>query len=166
MPIVRCSCGSVEIEASGPPMTSVVCYCDTCQAGSRQIEALPNAEPILGEDGGSAYVLFRKDRIVSTKGAELLKGYKLDDKSTTSRVVATCCNAAMLMRFDDVKHWVPVYRGRFQDDITPVQWRICTSFAPENAVIPRDVPSSRMYPSGLMWTLLTSKLAMLFGKIN
>ena len=102
--IVRCSCGNVEIETLGAPMTSVVCYCDDCQKGSRQIEALTNAVPVLGPDGGTAYVLYRKDRVKYLKGAELLKGYKIDEKSTTSRVVATCCNSAMIMRFEDAKH--------------------------------------------------------------
>jgi hypothetical protein len=108
MRIARCSCGSVEIEASGAPITSAVCYCDSCQQGSREIEALTNAPPVLGADGGTAYVLYRKDRIAYAKGAERLHGYKIDAKSTTSRVVATCCNSAMVMRFDDAKHWVPV----------------------------------------------------------
>lgn len=160
---IRCSCGSVEIEAFGTPMTSVVCYCDTCQEGSRKIEALNNAPAILGPDGGTAYVLYRKDRLNYSKGAELLKGLKIDEKSTTSRVVATCCNSAMVMRFDDFKHWVPMYRARFQGDIPPLQWRICTKFKPANAEIPKDVPSSPMYPPGFMWKLLTSKISMLFG---
>jgi hypothetical protein len=153
------------MNAIGPPMTSAVCYCDTCQEGSRQIEALPNAAPVLGTDGGTAYVLYRKDRIEYAKGAELFKGVKLDEKSTTSRVVAACCNSAMFMRFDDAKHWVPVYRARFQgNDVPPVQWRMCTKFAPENAEVPNDVPSSTMYPAGFVWKLLTSKLAMMFGR--
>jgi hypothetical protein len=96
--------------------------------------------------------------------AELLKGYKIDEKTTTSRVVASCCNAAMVMRFDDAKHWVPVYRARFQADVPPLQWRICTKFKPEDAVIPTDIPSSAMYPAGFMWRLLTSKISMLFGR--
>ena len=79
-----CSCGAVVVEAFGPPMTSTACYCDTCQEGSRQIEALPNAAKILTPDGGTAYVLYRKDRVKTTKGAELLKAYKLDEKSTTN----------------------------------------------------------------------------------
>jgi hypothetical protein len=160
----RCACGRVEIEAFGAPMTSVVCYCDSCQEGSRQIEALTGAAPILGPDGGTAYVLYRKDRIRYAKGAELLKGYSIDEASTTSRVVATCCSSAMVMRFDDAKHWVPVYCGRLQGDVPPVQWRICTKFKPENAAIPADVPSSPMYPAGFMWKLLTSRIAMLFGR--
>jgi hypothetical protein len=154
----------VEIEALGRPITSVVCYCDSCQEGSGQIEALENAAPVLGPDGGSSYILYRKDRINYAKGAELLKGYKIEEKSTTSRVVATCCNSAMVMRFDDAKHWVPVYRARFDGDVPPVQWRICTKFKPEHAQIPTDVPSSSMYPAAFMWKLLTSRVSMLFGR--
>jgi hypothetical protein len=69
-----------------------------------------------------------------------------------------------VMRFDDAKHWVPVFRGRFQGNIPPLQWRICTKFKPENATIPNDIPSSKMYPVGLMVKLLTSKIAMLVGR--
>ena len=39
--IARCTCGNVEVEAVGAPILSVACYCDDCQKGSRQIEALP-----------------------------------------------------------------------------------------------------------------------------
>ena len=143
---------------------SVVCYCDSCQDGARQIETATNAAPILGPDGGTAYILYRKDRITYSKGAELLKDYKIDETSTTNRVVAACCGSAMVMRFDDAKHWVPMYRARFQGDLPPLQWRICTKFKPANSVIPADIPSSAMYPAGFMWKLLTSKMAMLFAR--
>jgi hypothetical protein len=159
-----CSCGNVVIEAFGTPMTSVVCYCDSCQKGSSQIDALTGAVPILGSDGGTAYILYRKDRIRYSRGAELLKDYKIDENSTTNRVVASCCNSAMVMRFDDAKHWIPIYRARFQGDVPPLQWRICTKFRPDNAEIPTDIPSSAMYPGGFMWKLLASKVSMLFSK--
>ncbi len=162
--IARCSCRKVVIEAFGAPIASTVCYCDTCQEGSRRIEASPNAAPILSPDGGTAYILYRKDRVKYVTGAELLKGYKIDEKSTTSRMVATCCNSAMVMQLGNPMHWVPIYRGRFHDDVPPLQWRICTKFKPANAEIPNDVPASAMYPAGLMWKLLTSKIAMVFGK--
>ena len=149
MRTARCSCGSVEIEAFGTPMTSVVCYCDSCQKGSRQIEALTKAVPILDPDGGTAYILYRKDRITYSKGAELLKGYKVEEKSATSRVVATCCNSAMVMRFDDAKHWVPIYRARFQGDLPPLQWRICTKFKPANARSRRIFQVPRCTPPDL-----------------
>ena len=65
----RCACGSVELEATGDPITSTVCYCESCQQGSRQIEALPNGRSVCGSDGGTAYVLYRKDRIEYSKGS-------------------------------------------------------------------------------------------------
>ena len=164
MQTIRCCCGNVGMEANGAPMTSTVCYCDTCQEGSRQIEALPGATPVLGPDGGTEYVLYRKDRVKYSKGAERLNAYKIDSNSTTHRMVATCCNSAMVMRFEDAKHWVCVYRGRLQGNVPPLQWRICTKFAPANAEIPKDVPSYGMYPPGLMLKLLGSKLAMLLGR--
>jgi hypothetical protein len=164
MRTARCSCGSVEIEALGTPIASVVCCCDSCQEGSRQIESLPNAPPILGADGGTAYILYRKDRVQYAKGAQLLRDHKTDVKSTTNRVVAACCSSAMVMRFDDAKHWVPVYRARFEGELPPLQWRICTKYKRENAEVPADTPSSTMYPAGFMWKLLTSRISMLLGR--
>ena len=114
-------------------------------------------------NGGTEYVLYRKDRVKYTKGSGLLKDYKLEKKSTTNRVVAACCNSPMVMRFDDAKHWTPMYRARFQADVPALEFRICTKFAPKDADIPADVPSSEMYPGGFMWKLLRSRIAMLFG---
>jgi hypothetical protein len=58
-----CRCGAVEIEATGAPIASSVCYCADCQGGSRQIEDLDGAGSVRDDDGGTAYILFRKDRI-------------------------------------------------------------------------------------------------------
>jgi hypothetical protein len=164
MATARCACGSAEIEAFGDPITSAACYCDSCQEGSRQIEAATGSTPIAGPDGGTEYVLYRKDRVAYTKGAELLQDYKVEEKSTTNRVVARCCNSPMAVRFDDAKHWVPMYRARFQGSAPPLEFRICTQFKPENATIPSDVPSSSSYPGGFMWKLLTSRISMLFSR--
>jgi hypothetical protein len=159
--IAQCSCGSVELEAAGPPITSSVCYCDTCQEGSRQLEALPNATPVLDADGGTAYILYRTDRVRYARGADLLKSLKLTENGATLRVYAGCCNAAMVMKFDDARHWVAVYRARFTGDVPPLEFRICTKFRPGSAALPDDVPSSAMYPPGLLLKLVTAKLAMM-----
>ena len=100
--IASCACGSVEVKALGKPIVSAACYCDDCQKGAAQLEALPNAPAVRDPGGGTAYVLYRKDRFECSKGAELLKSHKLKDISPTNRVVATCCNSA-----DDV----PSYRS-------------------------------------------------------
>jgi len=159
-----CLCGGVEIEATGAPIVSSVCYCTDCQLGSRQIEALPNAGSVRDADGGTAYILFRKDRIKCSRGAELLKGYKLKDTSLTNRVVATRCNSAMFMNFDKGPHWISAYRARFRGALPPLQMRICTKSKPAQVVLPTDVPSYPGYPVGLIFKLLASRVAMLIGR--
>jgi hypothetical protein len=150
-----CSCGSVELEAFGDPIVSSVCYCADCQTGSRQIEALPGASPVSDPDGGTAYVLYRQDRIECSKGAALLKNYKIKDSSVTNRVVATCCNSAMFMNFDKGPFWVSAFRARFQGELPPLEMRICTKSRPDDVTLPNDVPR---YP-GLPWRLVTRLLA-------
>jgi hypothetical protein len=159
--VASCACGGVELEASGAPITSVVCYCDDCQEGSGQIEALPNARPVRDSDGGTAYIAYRKDRVKSSKGARLLKGYKIREKSVTNRVVATCCNSAMFLSFDDAKHWVDVYSSRFKGDIPPVQMRVCAKFRPDTGHVPGDAPLYSGYPLKLLAKLVAAKIAML-----
>jgi hypothetical protein len=159
-----CVCGRVELKASGKPIVSAVCYCDDCQKGARQIEALPNAGAVADPDGGTPYVLYRKDRIACTKGADLLKSYKLKQMSATNRVVATCCNSAMFVNFDRGPFWVTAYRARFHGDLPPLQLRICTKFKPNNVVLPRDVPSAPGYPPLMVVKLLAARVAMLLGR--
>ena len=130
---------------------------------SVQIEALPNAGTVRDPDGGTAYILYRKDRIECSKGAELLRSYKLKDTSVTNRVVATCCNSAVFVNFDRGPHWVSAYRARFHGELPPLQLRICTKFKPDGVVLPDDVPSYRRYPPGLVVKLLASRVAMLRG---
>ncbi len=162
--IARCACGRVEFEATGPPIASVVCYCDDCQEGSRRIEALPGARAVRDPDAGTAYILYRKDRAKCRTGAEHLSGGKIREDSATSRVVARCCNSAMLMKFDDARHWVSIYRGRFRGDVPPLQLRICTKFQPVASEHPSDVPSHSGFPLRFLAKLLASRLAMLLAR--
>lgn len=160
----RCTCGSVELEAIGAPIMGVACYCDDCQEGARQIEALPNACPVRDPDGGTAYLLYRKDRFKRSKGAQLLKGYKLREKSVTSRIVATCCNSAMFLEFDNGQHWVSLWRARFQGDVPPLQMRIQTKFKPENSDVPSDVPSYPTFPLKFVAKLVAARIAMMLRR--
>jgi hypothetical protein len=159
----RCACGSVELEAIGAPIMSTVCYCDDCQEGARRIEALPNARPVRDPDGGTAYVLYRKDRVECSRGAWLLQGYKIGEKSATNRVVATCCNSAMFLNFEK-GHWLSVYRARFEGDVPPLQMRVQTKFKPENGDVPSDVPSYPGYPLKFMAKLAAARIAMLLRR--
>src|SRR5229473_3779723 len=159
-----CSCGGVELKTFGRPIVSSVCYCDDCRKGADQIEALPNAGAVRNPDGGTAYILYRKDRIECSKGTELLRSYKLKESSVTNRVVAACCNSAVFMNFDRGPHWVSAYRARFRGELPPLQHRICTKFKPDGVVLPDDVPSSRGFSPGFVVKLLASRVAMLLGR--
>ena len=161
--IARCACGQVEYELTGAPILGVACYCDDCREGARRIEALPGAPPVRDPDGGISYILVRKDRIHCTKGGGLLQCHKLKPRTDTNRVVATCCNSAMAMTFDDSRHWVPVYRSRLED-APRVEMRICTKFAPDPAAIPRDVPAYPGFSVRFIWKLLGARFAMALGR--
>jgi hypothetical protein len=159
-----CACGGVELETSGTPLTSAVCYCDDCQEGARLIEALPGAGPVQDRDGGTAYVMYRKDRVRWTKGSALLKSYKIKEASATKRIVAACCNSAMLLKFDDGKHWVDVYRARLSGDVPPVEMRVFTKFKPDKGGLAGDVPSYATFSLKLVIKLLAARIAMMLGR--
>ena len=161
--IARCTCGSLELEAIGAPITSAVCYCESCQEGSRQIEALPNGRPVCDPDGGTAMVLYRKDRVEFSKGARLLRGYKLRDKSSTHRVVATGCNSAMYLDFEK-GHWLSVYRAALWGNVAPVEMRVHTKSRPAGGDLPNDVPGYPGYSLKLMAKLLAAWIPMLLRR--
>lgn len=164
MTLLACACGKVEYEATGPAILSVVCYCDDCQTAGHRIEALPGAPRALDADGGTACVLYRKDRVRCTRGGELVNPFKLTAKTATNRLVATCCNSGLMMTFDDSKHWVPLLRNRLQGALRPLDMRICTRFAPDPGKIPDDVPAHKSFAFGFIWKLLGARLAMMVGR--
>jgi hypothetical protein len=156
-----CACGRVQIEVMGTPIASVACYCDDCQTGSKQIEALPNAPAVRDAYGGTAYVLYRRDRFRCVQGEALLRPYKIKDNSATSRLVASCCNSAMYVGFDDIRHWVTVYRDRLGADAPPIEMRICTRFRTGDTDLPGDVLTHKGIPFAFGTRLLTSGISML-----
>jgi hypothetical protein len=158
-----CACGAVTLEARGAPIVTAVCYCDDCQTAGERMQGADGAAPVLDSDGGTAMVMFRKDRLRCVEGAERLTAVKLDPKSATSRYVASCCNSAMYLGFDDAKHWVDVYRNRVAGEPPKVQARICTRFRPSGADLPGDAPAHPGYPPSMIPKLLGSRVAMLFG---
>jgi hypothetical protein len=159
----KCACSSVELRATGAPIATAVCYCKDCEEGWRRIEALPHAQRAREDDGGTAYQLYRKDRVRCVAGQAYLRPFKLREGSATNRVVASCCNTPMLVDFDDAKHWVSICRRRFDGAQAPLEMRTCTrTRAPGE--LPDDVPAYPGYPLRLIGRLLAARVAMLFGR--
>ena len=164
--LMSCSCGAVQCQATGRPIVTAACYCDDCQRGSHEIEQLPTAGPVLEADGGTAYVLYRKDRFRCTQGGGLLRNLRLKDSSPTKRIVAGCCNSAMYLDFQK-GHWISVYRARLQGPVPDVQMHIQTQFKPhpDSATAPdratAKIRSYRAHSPRLLAKLLLARLAML-----
>ncbi|TGG93887.1 hypothetical protein E4656_06775 [Natronospirillum operosum] len=161
--LVSCQCGQVEMTVKGVPILAAACYCDDCQAGGHQLEALPKAPPVLGDDGGTEFLLYRKDRVTVSRGQDLIRHYKLDDKSPTSRSVASCCNTAMFLDFRK-GHWYSMYRARFGEAAPPLQLRIQTRFKSSDSTPPEDVPTYDSYPLRFIGKLMVARAAMLVSR--
>ena len=158
-----CACGRVRFKAVGEPIVSLACYCDDCQKGGVQIESLPGAPPFREPDGGTPYLVYRDDRFSCIAGEDLLADYRLKTHAPTRRVVASCCNAAVFLKFGP-GHWVSAYRARFEGDPPPVQMRTQTKFRRAEDPLPTDAPSYRGFGRNLFGKLIAARLAMLFGR--
>lgn len=157
-----CACGNVAFGAIGPPIVSAICYCDDCQEAARRIEALPSAPCAREQDGGTGYLLYRKDRFYCIRGDQLLQNLRLRENSPTKRVIAGCCNSAMLLDFEK-GHWFSVYRARFVNP-PPPQVRIQTRFAPTGTEIPNDIPAYSTFSLKLMAKLMLARVGMLLRR--
>lgn len=156
-----CRCGAVVLEAAGAPILHAACYCASCQAAGRRIEQLPGAPPVLDADGGTDFVLYRKDRVRCLQGGERLDAVRLKPDSPTRRMVASCCNSAMFLDFTK-GHWLTVYRARLPGEVPPLDMRLMTADRPEGVVLPGDVPNYARHAGRFMWKLLTARAAMGF----
>lgn len=156
-----CRCGGVVLELAGAPIAHAACYCASCQAAGRQIEQRPQAPPVLGADGGTDVIVYRKDRVRCVRGGERMDPVRLKPESPTRRMVARCCNSAMFLDFTK-GHWLTVYRARLPDDVRPLEMRVMTADRPEGVVLPDDLPNYPGHAGRFMWKLLTAWAAMGF----
>ena len=137
---LSCICGRVQCEAIGEPILSGVCYCKDCQEGGRRIEALPNAARIRDPDGGTPYLTYRDDQSPLFVWRGLLFHLRAKPRSPTRRVVASCCNSGMFLKFDP-GFWVSTYRSRYKgDDLPPIEMRTKTRHWKPEPELPSDAP--------------------------
>ncbi|WKE64797.1 hypothetical protein PVT67_14155 [Gallaecimonas kandeliae] len=150
----------MEIETLGEPIIGAACYCDDCQAAGRELEALPGAPMVLDKAGGTAFLLFRKDRVKCVKGEPLLRDRWLKEGAPSRRVLASCCNSFMFLEFQK-GHWFSLCRARFEGEAPPLQLRILTKFKAEGAELPPGLPAYPTFPFKFVAKLILARLAML-----
>jgi hypothetical protein len=162
--IARCRCGAVEIGAWSNPLVVATCYCDDCQAASERLAASANGAPATGADGGTEFMVFRRDRIACTRGVDNLQVMRLRDATKTRRMVAGCCATPMYVGFDDKRPWVSALRASFGAGAPPVEMRICTRFR-RPAHKPEDgLPDHPGYPAAMILRVLAVWPRMLFSR--
>ena len=162
--VTSCRCGQVRLEIAGAPILTGICYCNSCQQAGRLHQALPGADSVLGADGGTSYVLYRKDRVRCVAGGELLDENRLKVESPTRRMSARCCNTAMFLDFTK-GHWLTLYRGRLPDDIPPATMRMMTADRPNGVALPDDGLTNCPGQSGkFLLKLLAAWMAMGFRR--
>lgn len=160
--VASCSCGAVALETVGKPIIGVACYCDDCQSAAKYLESLPGAPTYRQGDGGTPFIVYRKDRVRWTRGEQHVIAWKLRNGSSTNRCVAQCCNSVMILNFEDAKHWVDVFRARTVGNAPEPQARICTKFA-TSTLTDSGPPRYSGYPPGLLARLLWARIAMVFS---
>jgi hypothetical protein len=166
--IVRCKCGRATLAVEGPPIMTVACYCLSCRDAAQRIGSLPGAEPLADSDGGTHFVMQRKDRVACQHGAKLLREHRLKPTSSTRRIIATCCNSAMFLEFES-GHWLSLYKARFDPgDQPPLEMRTMTKHRRSGVEFTDDVLSPNKHTLGFMWKLMRAWGAMGFRspKIN
>jgi hypothetical protein len=159
--LASCQCGQAALEVIGAPIVSAVCYCENCRTAGHMFEQADGAPRTVDADGGTAYCLYRKDRVVVVRGCEFLQEHRLTPDSKTCRVVARCCNAPMFLDFTQ-GHWLSVYQTRLPATVQPPQMRVMTRERPAGVTLPEDIPAYPSYSPAFMIRLLLSWAAMGF----
>jgi hypothetical protein len=162
--IAQCRCGAVEVGAWSDPILVTACYCDDCQAASERLAASGNSAPLAGADGGTEFMVFRRDRIACVRGAENLEPMRLIATSKTRRMIARCCETPMYIAFDDKRPWVSALRAGFGAGAPPVEMRICTRFRRPEHKAEDGVPEHPGYPAAMILRVVAVWPRMLFSR--
>ena len=158
-----CQCGKVKLEAVGRPILTGSCYCTSCQEAGRRFEQLASAPPVLNPDGGTDFVLYRKDRVQCVTGQEYLEEHRLRPDSPTRRVVAACCNSAVFLDFTR-GHWLTIYRDRFPTGAPPLEMRVMTKERRDGIELADDLPNYDGHSGKFMLKLVAAWIAMRFRR--
>jgi hypothetical protein len=117
----------------------------------------------LAEDGGTDYVLYRKDRVRCVRGKDLFEERRLTPNSPTRRMYARCCDTAMFLDFTK-GHWLSIYRDRLPNEIPPAAMRMMTAERPEGVILPDDMTNYPGHPGKFVLKLLRAWMAMGFRR--
>lgn len=159
---LACACGQVQLELEKAPILSAECHCTSCRTAGERLQALPAARPLLEENGGTRFVLYRKDRVRFLGELDRLKEFRLTPGAKTRRVLATCCNTPVFLEFES-GHWLSLYGSLWpRGTMPPIELRTMTMDRPGDAPLANDVPNSKRQSFAFFAKLLGAWVAMGF----
>ena len=132
----------VAATVTGKPILHAMCYCTSCRTAGLAFAQEPGAPSVVGGDGGTDLLLYRKDRVGRFTGGELLREHRLTPTSPTRRLVATCCNTPMFLE-STRGHWLSIDASRVSGSVTPLDVRIMTSDRVDKSPCPTTFPALR-----------------------
>jgi hypothetical protein len=160
---LACLCGRVRLEVEKGPIVSSECHCNSCRAAGERIRTLAGAPPFLEQNGGTRFVLYRKDRVRFLEGTPLLRELRLTPESPTRRVVSTCCNTPVFLEFQN-GHWLSLYGCLWPaGTLPPLELRTMTSDLPDTSVLDDAVPNGKRQSISFFAKLLGAWIAMGFS---
>ena len=159
---LACRCGKVHLEVERAPIITAECHCKSCREAAARLGRLPGAENGVEENGGTRFVMYRKDRVRFTQGAEALEEFRLSPEAGTRRVVAGCCNTPVFLEFKG-GHWLSLYEKLWPAGTAPrLEIRTMTGDRDKGAELDADVPSGTWQTAKFYMRLLGAWIAMGF----
>jgi hypothetical protein len=156
---LACQCGRFHLELTGAPLITAECHCTSCRTAAERMET---SRPMTAANGGTPYVLYRKDRVTFPDGTALLRGYRLSEKAPTRRVVTTCCDTPVFVEFNG-GHWLSIYASLWPTTARPeMEIRTQTGDVPEGTRLDDTLPAGALTTAGFYGKLLTAWIAMGF----
>jgi len=156
---MSCACGQVGFEVRGAPILVVTCHCGSCRQAGATFAAMPGAARVFDDEGGTPFIMARKDRITCVRGEGLLRAYRLTPTSPTRRVLTSCCQSPMFLEFEN-GHWLSMYRNRFDASAPPSTMRVMVGDLAGRTLSPPR--AYRTHSVSFMWRLLKAWAAMGF----
>jgi hypothetical protein len=159
---LSCACGQFHLEVIGKPIINAECHCTSCREAGARLASVPPAFPLQEANGGTRYVLYRKDRVRFPDGSENLAQFHLTPTSPTRRVLTKCCNTPVFTEFKN-GHWLSLYAGLWAEQpLPPLDLRTQTGNLPPGTQLTGDIPAGAMATAGFYAKLLGSWIAMGF----
>ncbi len=159
---LACACGQFHLELVGSPFIATECHCNSCREAAQRLSELPPAFPLTAPNGGTPYILYRKDRVRFPDGTALLTANRLTDSAPTRRVLTHCCNSPVFLEFES-GHWLSLYANLWPDAARPViDIRTMTADLPETTKLDGALPAGKWTTAGFYARLLAAWIAMGF----